>query len=94
MAVALGLEELEPSVALELLLQLDCVLDLLKLEVHDLGIHVTVGVDFSEDGVSLLHLAMSNEETRALWHEPNERDLEERWKCLHEGWYTPAPVVV
>ena len=93
-AVALGLEEFEPSVAFKFLLQLDCILDLLKFDVHDLGVHITVCVYFSEHSVSLLHLAASNEETRALGHEPHKRDLEEGWKCLHEGRYTPAPVAV
>jgi hypothetical protein len=93
-AVALGLEELEPAVAFELLLQLDSVLNLLELDLHNLRLEIAVCVHLCEDSVSFLDLAVCNEETRGLWHKPDERDLEERRQCLHQGGYTPAPVVV
>jgi hypothetical protein len=44
--------------------------------------------------VGLLHLAVSNEETRALRHEPDEGHLEEGRESLHQRGYTPAPVAV
>jgi hypothetical protein len=40
--VALGLEQLEPAVAFELLLQLDGILDLLELDLHNLGLEIAI----------------------------------------------------
>jgi hypothetical protein len=92
--VALGLEQLEPAVAFELLLQLDSVLDLLELELYNLGLAIAVCVHICENIVSFLDLAVCNEETRGLWHKPDERNLKKRRQCLDQRWYTPAPVVV
>jgi hypothetical protein len=76
--VALGLEQLEPAVAFELLLQLDGVLDLLELDLHNLRLEIAVCMHLCEDSVSFLDLAVCNEETRGLWYKPDERDLKER----------------
>jgi len=76
-AVSLGLDELEPAVALELLLELDGILDLLQLELHDLRVAIAVGMDLCEDIVSLLNLAMGNEIAWALRHEPDKRHLQD-----------------
>jgi hypothetical protein len=92
--VALGLEQLEPAVTLELLLQLDGVLDLLELDLHNLGLEIAICVHLCENSVSFLDLAVGDEETRGLRHKPDERDLKERRQCLHQGGYTPAPVAV
>lgn len=93
-AVTLGLDELAPAVALEFLLELDGVLDLLELDLHDLIVEVAVGVNLGEGLVSLLNLAVGNHPARRLGDEPDEAQLQEGRKSLDKGRHAPCPVVV
>ena len=94
MAIALGLDKLGPTVALELLLELDGVLDLLELEQNNLVIKVAVSVDVSKDAVGLLDAALGNHPSRRLRDEPDKAQLEDGGESLNEGRHTPCPVVV
>lgn len=71
MTIALGAPELRPAIALELLLELDSLLDLVELDLDELVVFVTAGVGVSEDGKSLSILALGHQETWGLRDEPN-----------------------
>ena len=69
--VALSAPELGPAVALELLLELDGLLDLVKLNLDEIVLLVSASVGVCENLKSLLLLALGHEETWGFWHEPS-----------------------
>jgi len=69
-SVSNGLEHVSPSVALELLLELDRVVNFAIFDLDKLIFHVSFGVALSQDMQCLLALALGNEETRRLWDHP------------------------
>ena len=90
-AVALCPPELAPAVALEFLLHLEGVTDLLHFKEDDLVVQIAIRMAVCQDLVRLLVSALGDVVTRRLWDEPDEADLEERRESLHERGCPPSP---
>lgn len=93
-AVALGLEDLEPTSLLQLLLDSDGLLDFLVLQLHHLVVGVSLSVDMSQDRQSPLVLALGHVETGRFWDEPDAGDLDDGWHSLDDGRNAPGPMAV
>ena len=93
-AVALGLEDLEPTSLLQLLLNSDGLLDFLELQLHHLVVDVSLSVDMGKDGQSLLVLALGHVETGRFGNKPHTGDLDERRHSLDDGRNAPGPLAV
>lgn len=75
-AVALGLEDLEPSGLLGLLFDDDGLPDFFVFQLDDLVVGVSFGVDVCKNRQSLLVLALRDVPTWRLRNEPDTTDLE------------------
>jgi len=87
-------DKFHPAIAFELSLQLQGVTNLVQLKLYYFVVLVAIGVNVCENGMSLLFLALGNQESRALWDEPDEGDLKKGRERLGDGRDTPRPVVV
>lgn len=92
--VALGLEDLEPASLLSLLLDGECLPDLLVFQLDNLVVGVTFSVNVRKNGESLLVLTLRDVPTRRLRNEPNTGDLDKRWQGLDDGGDTPSPLAL
>jgi hypothetical protein len=68
--------EFSPVVALELLLQLDGLLDLVKLDVDQLIVFISLGMNISQNLLCLLMSALRDEPTRRLGDGPANSESE------------------
>ena len=92
--IALGADKFLPSIALKFLLKSDCVANLGQLKLHQVIVHIAVGMCVGQNFQSLLITALCKEPTWRLRDEENEADLQSRWEDLDKGWCSPGPVVV
>lgn len=93
-AVTLGLEQLNPSVLLELLLESDGFTDFLVFDLDELVISVTASVCLGEDVECLLVLALLNEVTWRFRDEPDGEQLDAGRSSLNNRWDSPGPCTV
>jgi hypothetical protein len=68
--IARSLEHLEPTVAFELLFELDGLVDLLVFDLDEFVVYIAPTMSFCKDAESLLILPFGNEETWGLWYKP------------------------
>jgi len=81
--VTLCLEEFDPSVTLEFLLELDSVTNFTVLDLNELVVFISSGVCIGEDLESLLIFAFGDEETWGFWDKPDSNELDDRWRSLN-----------
>jgi hypothetical protein len=88
-AVALGLEQLEPTSLFCLLLDSNSLSDLIVFKLNNLVIGIPLSVDLCKNRKSLLGLALGNVPTWRFGDQPDAGDLEDGRESLDNGRNAP-----
>jgi len=93
MTVTLGGPELRDTLG-KLGLEGNSLLDLLEFEKDKLVLGVSTTVVLGEDSESLLVAIDGDQPTWGFWDPENERNHDNSWSSLEDGWNSPRPVVL